>query len=243
MFRGSVLAIVAQVLVGSSIAVLGALRDYPLYAGQGLRYALAMLLIAIVLRAAPERFDVLSEDAARPAGPPAGTGQRIGRSLLARDYARLLGMALTGMVGFNLCVLSAERRADPALVGVIVGGAPIVLAIVTPLLARRMPSGRLVFAGVLVTTGVAIAQGLGGGAVTGVLLAGGALAGEVSFALLSVTLARRIGAMRVSTYACATAVLLCILGTAVTGEFRAPTATELLALAWMGAGATAVAYV
>jgi hypothetical protein len=130
MLRGSVLAVIAQVLVGSSVAVLGALRDYPLYLGQGLRYGLALLMIAAVLAAFPGRFDV------PPENPPAdGSKPR----LQPNDYVRLVAMALTGMVGFNLFVVAAERRADPALVGVIVGGAPIMLALLTPLLARRIP--------------------------------------------------------------------------------------------------------
>jgi len=227
MFRGGVLAAVAQVLVGSSVAVLGALREYPLYAGQGLRYGASMLVLAVVLLAVPGRFE-----------KPAGVRGR----LRPGDYARLLGMALTGMVGFNLFVVAAERRADPALVGVIVGGAPIVLALATPLLARRMPSARLVLAGIVVTAGVGLAQGLGGGRVSGALLAAGGLIGEVCFALISVGLVRRIGAMRVSIYACGTAVLLCALGTLLVEEPRTPTLPELAALAWMAAGATALAY-
>jgi drug/metabolite transporter (DMT)-like permease len=168
MLRGSVLAVVAQILVGSSVAVLGALRDFPLYLGQGLRYGLALLMIAGVLWAFPGRFDVPPENP-----PPDGSKPRLRPS----DGVRLVGMALTGMVGFNLFVVAAERRADPALVGVIVGGAPIMLALLTPLLGRRMPSSRLVLAGVVVTVGVAIAQGLGGGSISGVLLSVGALAG------------------------------------------------------------------
>ena len=234
MLRGSVLAVVAQILVGSSVAVLGALRDFPLYLGQGLRYGLALLMIAGVLWAFPGRFDVPPENP-----PPDGSKPRLRPS----DGVRLVGMALTGMVGFNLFVVAAERRADPALVGVIVGGAPIMLALLTPLLGRRMPSSRLVLAGVVVTVGVAIAQGLGGGSISGVLLSVGALAGEVSFALLSVQLSRRIGAMRVSIFACGTAVALCVVGTVLTEAPRLPTTPELLALAWMAAGATALAYV
>jgi drug/metabolite transporter (DMT)-like permease len=228
MLRGSVLAALAQVLVGSSVAVLGALREYPLYAGQGLRYGVSMLMLAMVLWAMPGRFE-------------APDGSR-GGALQPSDYLRLLGMALTGMVGFNLFVVAAERRADPALVGVIVGGAPVVLALVTPLLARRMPSSRLVLAGLVVTSGVALAQGLGGGHVSGVLLAVGALLGEVSFALISIQLVRRIGAMRVSIYACGTAVLLCVLGTVLVEHPRLPTVPELAALAWMAVAATALAY-
>jgi len=225
MFRGGVLAAVAQVLVGSSVAVLGALREYPLYTGQGLRYGASMLMLAAVLAAMPRRFEPPARERLRPS-----------------DGVRLLGMAVTGMVGFNLFVVAAERRADPALVGVIVGGAPVVLALATPLLARRMPSGRLVLAGVVVTAGVALAQGVGGGRLSGMLLAAGGLAGEVSFALISVGLVRRIGAMRVSIYACGTAVLLCVLGTVLMEDPRAPTGPELAALVWMAAGATALAY-
>ncbi|GGM80532.1 membrane protein [Longimycelium tulufanense] len=225
------LAAVAQILVGSSVAVLAALRDYPFYLGQGLRYGGAMLVLAIVLRMIP-KLDVA-----------AGSDSSSNRRLTLRDYGRLLAMSLTGMVGFNLFALAAERRADPALVGVIVGGAPIVLAVVGPLLARRVPSVRIVFAAVVVTAGVVLAQGIGGGSLSGVLLSIGALAGETAFALLSVQLVRRIGAMRVSTYACAAAVVLCALGTVVTGEMRMPTTEEWLALAWLAWGATALAYV
>ncbi|MFF4610404.1 EamA family transporter [Streptomyces albidoflavus] len=220
MIRGSAFAALSMTLAGSSVAVLGTLRDHPVFAGQALRFGLAAVLLHLLVR----RF-----------GPP-GPAPR----LTPAQWLRVLVLAGLGMVGFNVAATAAGHHTDPAFVGVVVGTAPLVVGVLTPLLARARPSGRVVVAGLLVAAGVAAAQGLGvpaGG--PGLALAVVALAAEVVFALVAAPL----GALRVSAYACTAAVPLCLAGVVATGAYVLPTPGELAGVVWLGAVATAVAYV
>ncbi|MBB5157216.1 DMT family transporter [Saccharopolyspora phatthalungensis] len=226
MVKGSVCAFLAMIMVGSSVAVMGMLRDFPVYAGQAFRFTLAAALLLVVLRVRTQR----SASTASTVTP--------------RQWVRIGLLAAIGMVGFNVAIAAAEQDTDPALVGVIVGCAPIVIALITPLMARRPPSYRMILAGIVVAAGAASAQGLGStGSATGILLSIGAMAGEVVFALVAAPILSDLGALRVSTYACVLAVPLCLLGMLITGEFRLPDTEQLLALAWLGAVVTACAYV
>ncbi|NEE55170.1 EamA family transporter, partial [Streptomyces sp. SID8455] len=54
------------------------------------------------------------------------------RALSWRQWMRLGLLAAVGMVGFNLAVLAAERTAEPAVPGVFVGCAPIVVGVLAP---------------------------------------------------------------------------------------------------------------
>ncbi|RZE59639.1 EamA family transporter [Streptomyces albidoflavus] len=224
MIRGSAFAALSMTLAGSSVAVLGTLRDHPVFAGQALRFGLAAVLLHLLVR----RF-----------GPP-GPAPR----LTPAQWLRVLVLAGFGMVGFNVAATAAGHHTDPAFVGVVVGTAPLVVGVLTPLLARARPSGRVVVAGLLVAAGVAAAHGLGapaGGA--GLALAVVALAAEVVFALVAAPLVAPLGALRVSAYACTVAVPLCLAGVVATGAYVLPTPGELAAVVWLGAVATAVAYV
>ncbi|GAA3783894.1 DMT family transporter [Streptomyces chiangmaiensis] len=216
----------AMIMVGSSVAVMGVLRHFPVYAGQALRFALAAVLLLVVLRGQERR-----------------TGKRPPR-VTGPQWMRIVVLAAIGMVGFNVAIAAAERHTDPALVGVIVGCAPVVIALITPLLSRTPPSGRILLAGLVVTAGAGLAQGFGSStSVLGVILSVGALFGEVAFALVAAPLLGTLGALRVSTYACLTAVPLCLIGVVVTGQYAVPDAGQLLALLWLGVVVTACAYV
>ncbi|MCG8917734.1 DMT family transporter [Actinokineospora sp. PR83] len=224
MVRGSVCAASAMTMVGNSVAVMGVLRDFPVFAGQAFRFALAAVLLLVVLRV---------RAASLPKAP-----------VTPRHWVRIVVLSALGMVGFNLAVVAAEQDTDPALVGVIVGCAPVVIALVTPLMARTAPSSRIVLAGIIVTGGAALAQGLGSSSSTqGLLFSACALAGEVAFALAAAPILGDLGALRVSTYACVAAIPLCLVGVLVTGQFRLPEPGQLLALLWLGVVVTACAYV
>ncbi|WP_156755258.1 DMT family transporter [Actinokineospora pegani] len=226
MLRGSAFAALAMIMVGSSVAVVGLLRDFPVHAGQALRFGLAAVLLLIVLKALRRR------------------GGQAPPRVAAADWVRVTVLAALGMVGFNVALTEAGKHTDPALVGVIVGCAPIVITLVSPLVARGRPTGRLVLAGVVVAAGAAVAHGFGlGGSALGVLLSVCALLGEVAFALVAAPLLPRLGALRVSTCACVAAVPLCLVGVVVTGEVARPDGTEVLALLWLAGAVTACAYV
>jgi drug/metabolite transporter (DMT)-like permease len=217
--RGLVQAATAMTLVGTLTAVSAAISRYPVYGGQAARYAVAAVILLVVAR--------LSE---RSHGP------RTRRRLTLRERALVTALAATGLAGFNVCVVEGTRHTTPAMIGTVVGAVPVLLAVVAPLLERRRPAPRLVLAAVIVTLGAAAANGLGGGSVPGLLLALGALAGEMAFSLLAVPLLPALGPIRVSAYSAAAATPM-LLGTGLlvdgTAVVRVPTAGELAGFGYL----------
>ncbi|MGA5702619.1 DMT family transporter [Peterkaempfera bronchialis] len=223
----ALLAAVGTLIVGTSFTAGSLLSHYPFLGGQAVRYGLAALLLAVIA-------------ARRGEGLPSAL-----RRLPPRQLLRLAALAATGMVGFNVAVLAAERTAEPAVPGVVVGCAPLVIAVLAPLLAGRRPSGRLAGAGVLVAGGAAVVQGLGRTDGGGLLFSVLALAGEVAFSLVAVELLRVLGPVLLSAAACATAAVeAALLGVVLDGTaaLRMPTATEAAALAWYALPVTVVAF-
>jgi drug/metabolite transporter (DMT)-like permease len=211
-------------LSGASVAVNGALRDYPTLSGQAVRYAVGAL--TLLLWARVRRLPL-----PRPS---------------RRDLLQLTLLAATGLAGFNIFVLAALDHAEPAAIGVIVGGVPIVLAVVGPLVRGSRPAGTTVAAAVVVTCGAAVVQGGGRLSLAGVLLAGGALACEVAFTVLALPVMPRLGPLGVSIEACAVAAgLLAVAAPLVHGRdaLTAPTGSQAAAIVVLGTVVTAVAFV
>ncbi|MFC7625735.1 DMT family transporter [Microlunatus sp. GCM10028923] len=217
---GSLLCAAACAAVGASISVTSAMQDFPVFGGQAIRYLATglILLAALQLRRIPWL---------RPS---------------PTDLLRLLALAGSGMVGFNLILIPATRYANPSLIGAILGCAPLLLAIAGPLIQRQRPRLGVIIAALVVLAGIVIIEGAGGGSLLGTVLAIGVLLGEVGFSLLAVPLLPRYGPLRVSCAASLlSALLLAIMGLAlimgqlVPGPFlRLPTPTEAGALAIMG---------
>src|SRR4051812_10612082 len=200
--------------VGSLAAVSATIGGYPFYGGQAVRYFLAALILLMIARL-------------RRTPLP-----RLG----ARDLGLLTGLAATGLAGFNLCLVEGAKHASPSTIGTVVGAAPILLALAGPLQQRRRPSPRILVAALIVTTGAALANGLGGGSLTGLLYALGALGGEACFALLAVPLLPRLGPILVSAYAAAIATpMLLAVGLVADGTalLRVPTVPEAAAYAYI----------
>ncbi|MFD3658917.1 DMT family transporter [Streptomyces sp. NPDC058620] len=216
-------AAAAMLLVGTSTAVSATIADYPVLSGQALRYALAAAILLAVVR--HRRL------------PRAG--------LTPRDFLLLLALAATGLAGFNIFLVEATRHASPAMIGTVVGAIPIVLALVGPLTERRRPAARTVGAAAVVTLGAAVAAGLGGGSLHGVLLSLGALVGEVAFSLLALPLLPKLGPMRVAAYPAALAVPMLLAASIAldgTSSLRLPTPTEAAAFGYLGVLVTATAF-
>jgi drug/metabolite transporter (DMT)-like permease len=213
----------ATLAVGSSVAVLGLLTDYPALGGQALRYALAAVLLAAV-----------------------AAGRRGLPRISMVEALQLAALAATGLVAFNLFVLGALEEAEPAAVGVVVGCVPVALALVGPVLARRAPVGRVVAAAAVVTVGAAVVHGVGDTTLAGFLLSLGALAGEALFSLLAVSLLPRLGPLVLSAYVCAMAAAgLGALAALLDGgrALPLPTAEEGAAIAYLAVAVTAAAFV
>ena len=219
--RGALLATLALALVGSLVAASDTIEGYPLAEGQFLRYLLAALILFALARGRLPR-------------------------LTPREALGLAALAATGLVLFNVLVVEGVRETDPATVGVIVGCVPIVLAVAAPLLQRRPVSGRVLLAGVVVSVGAAGVQWADGGITQlGLALALGALACEACFSLLAAPHLDRLGPLAVSAYACLFALPMLAVWSVVAGgpDLPAPTAGELTAIVYLGAGVTAGGFV
>ncbi|WP_369181660.1 DMT family transporter [Streptomyces mutabilis] len=220
--RGALLAALACVLVGGSFTANSLLGDYPYAGGQFLRYALAFLLRV----------------------PFAGPGARDRlRSLGAGRWLRLALLAAVGMVGFNLAVLAAERTAEPAVFGVFVGCAPVVVAVLVPLLDGRRPQRVVLYGALFVAVGAFTVQGWGRTDGAGIAFSVCALIGEVGFAVLAVPVLRP---RLLSTVVCGVAAAESALAGVLidgSGWLRRPDAVEAGALLWQAVVVTVVGFV
>lgn len=220
---GVLQCVFGMTILGASVPVSRLVLDYPDLTGLAGRYALASLVFLAIIRI--RRL------------PPV--------RLSMGDGVRLAALALTGLVLFNVLLLTALRHADAAVVGTVVGGTPLVLALLGPLMRRRRPAGALLLAAVVVITGGALVHGGGSADPVGLAAALGTLAGEVLFSLLALPLLPRLGPLRVSAYSCLLA--LPMLGVALVGRgeparWRLPTGTETLGYLYLGALLTVVAF-
>jgi drug/metabolite transporter (DMT)-like permease len=223
--RGVLLAALACTLVGASFTANSVLLDFPHAGGQSVRYAIAALLLAPLL------------------GP--GTRARLA-ALTSRQWLRLAVLAAVGMVGFNMAVLAAERTAEPAVPGVLVGCAPVLVAVIAPALHGRRPHRAVLGGALVVALGALVIQGWGQTDTTGLLFSVAALAGEAGFALIAVPVLRPLGPKLLSAVACAlAAVESALLGLVLDGTavLRMPNGTEAAALLWQSVIVTVIGFV
>ncbi|WP_447009635.1 DMT family transporter [Saccharothrix hoggarensis] len=209
-----------SVIVGASVPVTGMLQQYPLLTGQAMRYALGAVVLLGWVRLRGGRLPVPSR----------------------RDWPALVALVVTGMLGFNACVLYAQRYAEPGFVAAVLGASPLVLALVAPLLAGRKPAVPAVVGAVVVVGGVVVLSGGGSWHGPGLALALLTMAGEASFTLFAVGVVRRLGGVAVATWCCVIAAVAGgLLGT-VFGGWQVPTVREGAALVVLGIVLTAVAF-
>lgn len=223
--RGVLLVTLAYALVGASFTANSLLGDYPYAGGQALRYGAACLLL----------LPLLGRGGLAPL-----------RILTARHWLRLATLAGVGMVGFNLAVLAAERTAEPAVPGVLVGCAPVVVAVLVPLTEGRRPAPAVLYGALLVAAGAFTVQGWGRTDLAGIGWSVAALAGEVGFTVLAVPVLRLLGPKLLTAVVCGVgAAEAALVGLVVdgTGLVRMPTAVEAGALVWQAALATVVGFV
>lgn len=223
--RGVLLVTLAYALVGASFTANGLLGDYPYAGGQALRYGAACLLL----------LPMLGRGGLAPL-----------RLLTAGQWVRIAVLAGVGMVGFNLAVLAAERTAEPAVPGVVVGCAPVVVAVLVPLLEGRRPAPVVLYGALLVAAGAFTVQGWGRTDLAGLGWSAVALAGEVGFTVLAVPVLRPLGPRLLTVAVCGVgAVEATLIGIVVDGAgfVRMPTGVEAGALLWQAVLATVVGFV
>ncbi|MCG7209223.1 DMT family transporter [Streptomyces arenae] len=213
-----------MVLVGSSVTVSHSLVGAPLFTAQAVRYAAATVILLVVARAAGARL-------VWPRG---------------REWLWLTGLAVTGLVLFNVAVVRGVAHAEPAVIAVAVACVPVVLGLVGPLLERRGPSSRVLVAAPVVMTGAVLVEGTGRTDAVGVAWAALALGCEAAFTLLAVPVLGRHTPWGVSVHATwLGGALLAVLGALSEG----PSAVaELSGVQWAAVGylavlVTAVAFV
>ncbi len=130
---------VGMTFVGGSVAVSGVLADAPLHTAQALRYALACALLVAWARMSGRTLR-------RPRGA---------------EWLWLIGVAISGLVVFNLALVHGSRHAEPAVLAVAVACVPVALAAVGPLLEGRSPRSRILVAAVVVSAGAVVVEGFG----------------------------------------------------------------------------------
>ncbi|MFC7618729.1 DMT family transporter [Microlunatus sp. GCM10028923] len=222
---GALAAGLSLFLIGTSAPVASTIHEVPLLTGQASRYLIAgVLLVAIMII----RHSLQGRDR---------------RPIMVRPRRRdLLDIALLGTIGiagFNVFLVSASYRVDPALVGTVLAATPVLLAVVSPLLVRCRPSARVVAGAVVVTAGTVFITGVGAADPVGILLCAGALACELAFTLLAVRLIERFGTFATTTLAavsgCAVLIIAALivdgLGAAATVVAAPADAARLLYLA------------
>lgn len=215
---------IGMTLVGSSVTVSRTLVDAPLFTTQAVRYAAATVILLLMARLAGARLQW-----------PRG-----------REWLWLAGIAVTGLVLFNVAVVRGVGHAEPAVVAVAIACVPVVLGVVGPALERRRPSRQVLWAAPVVMAGAVLVEGTGRTDAVGVGWAVVALGCEAAFTLLAVPVLRRHSPWGVSVHAMWLAgVLLAVLGATSEG----PSAVgELSGAQWAAVGylalmVTAVAFV
>jgi len=215
--------VLATVLVGVSVPVTGLLAHYPVLSGQAIRYGIgALALYAVLVRGG------------RPLPRPSW-----------RDLLGISGMVGPGMLGFNAAVLTAQRYAEPGFIAAMLGGAPLFLALIVPLLQRRRPALVVLLGATGVVLGVVILSGGGSWHGPGLLLSVLTLVGEVLFTVSGMGVTERLGVVETCVWACMVAAVVgAVLSSALDGAaaWPMPTATDVVALLVLGILVTAVAF-
>jgi drug/metabolite transporter (DMT)-like permease len=219
--RGALLGVAtgatAMVCVGGSVSVSSVLADAPVFTAEAVRYGLACLILV-----------TLAKITGRPLTRPRGA-----------EWLWLAGIAVTGLVLFNLALVEGSGHAEPAVLGVAVACVPAVLAIIGPLLEGSRPKAKAIAAALVVTSGAALVQGLGRTDATGVAWAVVVFGCEAAFTLLAIPVLKRHGPWGVSVHATWLAtVMFALIGAIKEGPAAV---TELTRSGWLAIGYLAVA--
>jgi drug/metabolite transporter (DMT)-like permease len=214
----------AMICVGGSVAVSAVLAGTPFFTAQAIRYAVACLLLVAFARVTGRRL-------VRPRGT---------------EWLWLSGVALAGLVVFNVALVQGSRHAEPAVLGVAVACVPAVLAVLGPLLEGSRPRPAVVTAALVVTCGAALVQGVGRTDAAGIAWAVVVFACEAGFTLLAVPVLRRHGPWGVSIHTTWLAAVV-FAGIGVAREGPAAVAhlsrPDWLAVGYLAVAVTAVAFV
>jgi drug/metabolite transporter (DMT)-like permease len=223
-YRAGLAGALGMTFVGGSVAVSSVLADAPLYTAQALRYAIACALLV---------------------GWASMTGRRLHRPRGA-EWLWLIGVAVTGLVVFNVALVNGSRHAEPAVLAVAVAFVPVALAAIGPMLEGRSPRARVLAAAIVVSTGAMVVEGLGRSDAVGILWALTVFVCEAGFTLLAVPVLGRHGPEGVSVHTTwLAAAMFTVLAICTEGcwAVRAFDIGDMLAIGYLAVGVTAVAFV
>ncbi|MFG2576156.1 DMT family transporter [Streptomyces sp. NPDC048481] len=223
-FARLVPGMVGMTLVGSSVTVSHTLVGAPLFSTQAVRYVAATAILVVMARLAGTRL-------MWPRG---------------REWLWLVGLAVTGLVLFNVAVVRGVAHAEPAVIAVAVACVPLLLGVIGPLLERRRPSRQVLLAAPVVMAGAVLVEGTGRTDAVGVAWAALALSCEAAFTLLAVPVLGRHTPWGVSVHATwLGGVLLAALGMTREGPsaVRGLTGAQWAAVGFLTLLVTAVAFV
>ncbi|WP_069769448.1 DMT family transporter [Streptomyces sp. LUP30] len=223
-FARLVPGMVGMTLVGSSVTVSHTLVGAPLFSTQAVRYVAATAILVVMARLAGTRL-------VWPRG---------------REWLWLVGLAVTGLVLFNVAVVRGVAHAEPAVIAVAVACVPLLLGVIGPLLERRRPSRQVLLAAPVVMAGAVLVEGTGRTDAVGVAWAALALGCEAAFTLLAVPVLGRHTPWGVSVHATwLGGVLLAVLGMTREGPsaVRGLTGVQWAAVGFLTLLVTAVAFV
>ncbi|RLK54542.1 drug/metabolite transporter (DMT)-like permease [Actinokineospora cianjurensis] len=212
--------LLTSAMIGGSVPLSGMLVDYPLLTGQSARYGVGAVLLAAwaLARRVPLKAP------------------------RARDVPALLAIVAVGMLGFNAFMITAQQHAEPGLVAAVLGGSPLVLAVVAPLMAKRRPSAQPLVGAAVVVAGVVVLSGGGSWEGPGLLLAILTMLCEAGFTLFAVRVVGRLGGLSVALWCHIIAAVVGACLAVVYEPWQTPTNREWTALSVV-AVLTVVAFV
>ena len=223
-YRACLSGALGMTFVGGSVAVSGVLADAPLHTAQALRYAIACGLLVGWTRLSGRRLH-------RPRGA---------------EWMWLVGVAISGLVVFNLALVRGSQHAEPAVLAVAVACVPVALAVIGPMLEGHGPRARVLAAAVVVSAGAVVVEGFGRSDAVGILWALTVFVSEAGFTLLAVPVLRRHGPEGVSVHATwiATAIFA-VIAIHTEGIWAASSfdVGDALAIGYLAVGVTAVAFI
>jgi drug/metabolite transporter (DMT)-like permease len=173
------MGVAAIAMVGGSVAISSVLASAPMLTAEAVRYAVACLLLVLFARAGGQRLVM-----------PRGT-----------EWLWLAGVALTGLVLFNIALVLGSGHAEPAVLGVSVACVPPLLAVLGPLADRTRPSRAGLAAALVVTGGAGLVTGLGRTDAVGVVWAAVVCGCDAAFTLLAMPVLGRHGPWGISVHA------------------------------------------
>ena len=221
---GYFFAAASPLVVGAGVTAAAYLVTFPVFLGQGIRYAIGAVILYFLARTERE------------------ANQRL--NWHERGYLALV--TAMGLVAFSVCSVEALRSASAPAVAIVIGAVPVALALAGPYMQHRRPTAAPLIGAVIVVAGTAVVEGTGRATAVGIVWAVGALVGDAGFSLFSVPLLRKIGpytlSFRTTSIAAAALLVLHLImpGPKVPAYF---TASEGLALAFQGLFVTVGAFV